>query len=68
MVQMPGKKSLENFTNIYVQRKGSKRASYLMKAKVPAMVASSLLFGVPLASNRSVTLKVVIYTKHVIYM
>lgn len=26
------KKSLENFTNIYVQRKGLKQASYLMRA------------------------------------
>jgi len=33
------KKSVENFTNIYIQRKGLKYGSYVMKAEVQSSCA-----------------------------
>lgn len=44
--------------------------SYLIETKCTAMVPSSLLIGMLLASNGSVILKAIIYTKpnHIMYV
>lgn len=69
MVQMPGKKNHWKTSQTFMfKEKARSRRVIWWEPKCPALVASSLPFGMPLASNRSVMLKVVIYTKHVIYM